>query len=140
MKNGIVPPIDRKAFRWIWLLQPILIAAYPFMEMFAKNPEEATLLHFLFGISITTIFISVVFLFFLLFYKSSFKSVIMTNTFVLFFYISPAIIHSIFVPISKYFFSITPFGIRIFRVRNLLIIVTILAIYLSHTFLVKKIK
>jgi hypothetical protein len=108
--------------------------------MYARNPHEVSILHLLFGVTFTSIAALGIALLSLIIYKNVFQSLLFTNALWIFFYTLTPFCHSILVPISRYFFDVSLLGYRIFRVRNTLLITTILGLFLIHRLLVQRIK
>lgn len=135
-----VETTEKKQFSVIWLLQPILIALFPVTHMYARNPEEVLTLHFIFAA--TTIVLGTLFVFLIcsLLYKSFFKGALATNLLVILCYSLTHMLHKYLAPISIRFFHVTLFGARVFRVRYMLFIITILFLILAHRYIVQKLK
>jgi len=117
-------------FRAGFLLQPLLIASFPIIKMFAANPHEVTIIQTTIMVAIISLAVIVGFFFFSLLTRNFFKAAIYTNLFTLLFYAITPLIHRVLVPLSIQTFDITMKSIRIFRVRNTLILVGIVCTYL----------
>jgi len=130
-KNGSSPPVKCK---FVWVLQPILIAISPLIHMFFLNTNEINKFNLFFAATIITTCITILFLFLSFLYRNFFKGAITTNLLVLFFYGSAPIIHLVLVPISKHFFNFTVAGIRVLRIRYTLPILIIIVLFLIHRY------
>lgn len=131
---------EQKRFKFIWLLQPILIALFPVIQMFAKNPEEISIFDLSLACILLTSTVILGFLFCSLLLKSFLKGALATNLLILLFYTGSALIPQLFIPISKNYFAYTFMGARIFRVRIFLALFLLVSFYLIYKLIRYKIK
>jgi len=105
--------------------------------MFVLNPDGISKSHLFFALTITTAAAAILFLLSSLFYRSLFKGALVTNILIFLFYASVPIIHNLLVPISKYYFDFTIAGIRILRIKSMLLILVLVTLFLVHRYATK---